>query len=156
MRNAAIASLLVVAILVGAGAGYFIGVDSVSSSTSQTSVATTCTIPDEGEVMMQVLNSTNGDPIGSAQVQAQFLAPECQPNPHTITTLSPMTTNSSGYVTLGGEVGEYILGVVGSGYSVGVAVGPGQIACLTIGIPSGETHVTYTGFMATSLCHFGL
>ena len=67
-----------------------------------------------------------------------------------------MMTNGAGYVTVGGEVGDYTLSVGGYEYSASANVGPGQIACITLGIPSGETHITCTGFMATSMCRFGL
>jgi hypothetical protein len=159
MRNGAVAALLAVAILAGAGAGYLVGSQLKGSGTSGTSssstVLTTCTIPDSGEVIMQVLNSTDGRPIVSTPVQVEFLEPVCPPNPYTVTTLSPMMTNGTGYVTIGGEVGDYTLSVSGYGYSASATVGPGQIVCITLGIPSGETHITYTGLMTSSMCHFG-
>ena len=64
-------------------------------------------------------------------------------------------TNGTGYVVIGGEVSDYTLSVSGYEYSASTTVGPGQIACITLGIPSGETHVTYTELVATSMCHFG-
>ena len=147
---------IVLAFLAGLGSStVFLRGGSTSGATSSSTVLTLCTIPDSGEVIMQVLNSTDGRPVVSALVQVEFLEPVCPPNPHTITTLSPTMTNGTGYVTIGGEVGEYTLSVGGYAYSVSAAVGPGQIACVTLGIPSGETHVTYTGFMATSMCRFG-
>jgi len=160
MRNQTVAviivAVIVLAFLAGLGSStVLLKGGSASGTTSSSTILTTCTIPDSGEVIMQVLNSTDGRPIASAPVQVEFLEPVCPPNPHTMTTLSPTTTNGTGYVAIGGEVGDYTLSISGYGYSASAAVGPGQIACITLGIPSGETHVTYTGLMASSMCHFG-
>ncbi len=161
MRNETAAIMMVVVIALAFLAGLssstiLLKGGSTSGVTSSSSILTICTIPDSGEVIMQVLNSTDGRPIVLAPVQVEFLEPVCPPNPHTVTTLSPTTTNGTGYVAIGGEVGEYTLSVSGYAYSATATVGPGQIACVTLGIPSGETHVTYTGLMALSVsCRFG-
>ena len=161
MRNQTVAIVMVIvmvmAFLAGLGSStVLLRGSSASGTTSSSTILTTCTIPDSGEVIMQVLNSTDGKPIASAPVQVEFLEPVCPPNPHTVTTLSPMMTNGTGYVTISGEVGDYTLSVSGYGYSASATVGPGQIACITLGIPSGETHVSYTGFEALSVsCRFG-
>jgi hypothetical protein len=146
---------LVLAFLAGLGSStVLLKSNGTSGSTSSSTILTICTIPDEGQVIMQVLNSTNGRPIPSAPVQAEFLAPECPPNPHTTVTLNTTLTNSTGYVAFGGEVGEWFLSVDGYAYSVSATTLPGQIACVTLGIPSGETHITYSGFLEPS-CRFG-
>ena len=161
MRNGTVAVVMVIvlvlAFLAGLGSSTVLLRGNSTSGSTSNSTFFTCTIPDSGEVIMQVLNSTDGRPIASAPVQVEFLEPVCPPNPHTVTTLSPSVTNGTGYVAVGGEVGDYTLSVSGYGYSASASatVGPGQIACITLGIPSGETHVTYTGLMATSMCHFG-
>jgi hypothetical protein len=150
------ATVIVLAFLAGLGSSTILLKGSgASQATSSSTILTTCTIPDSGEVIMQVLNSTDGRPIASAPVQVEFLEPVCPPNPHTMTTLSPMMTNGTGYVAIGGEVGDYTLSVSDYGYSASASVGPGQIACITLGIPGGETHVTYTGLMTSSMCRFG-
>ena len=147
---------LVLAFLAGLGSStILLRNNNTSGTTSIATISTVCTIPDSGEVIMQLLNSTSGRPIASAPVQVEFLEPLCPPNPHTVITLSPMMTNSTGYVAVGGEVGDYTFRVSSYEYSASATVGPGQIACITLGIPSGETHVTYSGFMATTMCHFG-
>ena len=161
MRNEAVAVIIVIfvvlAFLAGLGSStVLLRGGSTSGITSSSNISTICTIPDSGAVIMQVLNSTNGRPIVSAPVQVEFLEPECPPSPRTVTTLSQMMTNGTGYVAIGGEVGDYTLSVRGYAYSASATVGPGQIACVTLGIPSGETHVTYSGFMAASVsCRFG-
>jgi len=159
MKNETVAVVLVIilvmAFLAGLGSStVLLKANSTSGTTSSSTISTTCTIPDEGQVIMQVLNSTNGRPIPSAPVQAEFLAPECPPNPHTTVTLNTTLTNSTGYVTFGGEVGEWYLSVSGYVYSVTATTLPGQIACVTFGIPSGETHIMYSGFLEPS-CRFG-
>jgi len=160
MRNETVAvimvAVIVLAFLAGLGSStILLKGSSASEATSSSTILTMCTIPDSGEVIMQVLNSTDGKPIASAPIQVEFLEPVCPPNPHTVTTLSPFMTNGTGYVAVGGEVGDYTFGVSGYGYSASATVGPGQIACITLGIPSGETHVTYTGLMTSSMCRFG-
>jgi len=159
VKNETVAVVLVVALvlafLAGLGSSMFLlKGNRAPSSTSSSTVLTMCTIPDEGQVIMQVLNSTNGRPIPSAPVQADFLAPECPPNSYTTVTMNTTLTNSTGYVTFGGEVGEWSLRVDGSAYSVSVTTLPGQIACVTLGVPSGETHIVYSGFLEPS-CRFG-
>jgi hypothetical protein len=138
---------MVAAIMVVVGAMAFLaGLGSSSTLprvSSSTTISSTCTIYDEGWVIIQVLNSTNGRPIGSESVKAQFLAAECPPNPHTTFTLGPEMTNSTGYVTFGGEVGQYYIGT-GSSYPVVVSTFPGTFTCVTFSVPSGETLITYT------------
>jgi len=167
MRDEAVIALLLVLVIASAGAGYYVGSSRqtttatltetipMNSTASSSTISTTCTIPDDGEVIMQVLNSTNGKPIASAPVQIDFLEPVCPPNPHTITALSPTMTNGTGFVAIGGEVGDYTLSVGDYGYTTSATVGPGQVACITLGIPSGETHITYTGFETLGMCSFG-
>lgn len=141
-----VAALLVVAILAGAGAGYLVGVgvSGESTSTTSTGTSTTCIIEAEGEVLLQVLNDTSGKPIASIPVQAQFQAPPCPPNPHTTTTLNETFTNSTGFVTFGGEVGEYHLRINNYAYSVVVSTLPERTTCVTFSIPSGETIIKYS------------
>jgi hypothetical protein len=129
-------------------------VTTIIGTTSAPTILTICTIPADGELVMRVLNSTSGEPIVSAPVQAQFSTPGCTSGSHTTVTLNTPSTNSTGYVEFGGEVGEYFLSVDNYVYSVVVSTLPGRITCVTLGIPSGETHVTYSGFLESS-CRFG-
>jgi hypothetical protein len=128
---------------------------STIESTSSSAISTSCTILAEGQVIMQVVNSTTGNPIPSATVQAEFLPPECPPNPNTTSTSSPMVTNGTGFVTFGGEVGNWYLTVNGYGYPVEVSTLPERSTCVTFGLPSGDTSITYSGFLESG-CQFGL
>ena len=162
MKNEVIASLLVLTVLAGAGMGYLMGTDLSAShnggTTGPTSpnVSVTCTVPDEGELLLQVMNSTSGEPIASAPVQGQLVLPACSPSTYTAVELNTALTNATGFVVFGGELGEYHLYFPSFGnYFVDVSMNPGQTACVTLSIPSGETNITYSG-MPGSSCQFGL
>jgi hypothetical protein len=149
MKNESIAiimaAVIVLAFVAGLGSSTLVLRGSnTSATTASSSISTVCSIAAEGEVVLQILNSTTGEPIGSAPVQAQFLAPECPPNAHTTTTLNMTLTNSTGFVVLGGEVGQYYLGVDGYAYTVVVSALPERATCVTLSIPSGETHIAYS------------
>ncbi|MGD0319069.1 MAG: hypothetical protein ABSB56_05200 [Nitrososphaerales archaeon] len=149
MKNETVAAIMVtvtvLAFVAGLGSSTLILRGSnTSTTTTSSSISEVCSISAEGEVILQVLNSTSGKPIGSAPVHAQFLAPECPPNVDTTTTLSTTMTNSTGFITFGGEVGQYYLSVDGYTYSVVVSALPERVTCVTLGIPSGETNITYS------------
>jgi len=124
-----------------------------SSSTSSTSaVSTLCTIPDEGGLVLRILNSSTGQPISSVPVQVQNLYPECPPNPHTTENLGVMTTDANGTIITGG-LGEFYFGVNDSGYySVDAGIKLGGTTCVTLEIPSGEVHIWYSGLYASTAC----
>ena len=162
MREGAIAALLVLAMLAGAGAGYLVGASVPGSQsgknmpTTSMSTSATCTIPDEGQVLLQVMNGTSGKPIGSAPVMGQLLLLGCSPNTYTAADLDTAMTNATGFVSFEGELGEYHLYFPTLGnYFVDVSMNPGETACVTLTIPNGETDITYSGHPGSS-CQPGL
>jgi len=66
-----------------------------------------------------------------------------------------MATNGTGFVVFGGEVGDWYLTVNGYGYPVEVSTLPERNTCVTFGLPSGNTSITYSGTFESS-CQFGL
>jgi hypothetical protein len=127
---------------------------SVQTETSNSGVSTTCVINAEGELIVKVLNSSNGEPIGSVPFQVEYLYPYCPPNPHTIQDLGTMKTNASGIILLGG-LGEYYLAINDFGYrfgtySVNASIGAETTTCVTIGIPSGDLSISYSQPFQTS------
>jgi len=151
MRNESVVALVVVAILAGAVAGYVVGANvsesetSKSTSTTSTSTQTTCIIPAEGEVLLQVLNSTSGKPILSVPVQGQLTPIPCGSNSQTTIPLNTTLTNGTGYAEFGPELGEYHLTLHALGnYFVDASTLPERTTCVTLGIPSGETVIEYS------------
>jgi len=138
------AVVIVLAFVAGLGSSPFLLRGGKASMASGSSASTTCVISAEGEVVLQVLNSTSGRPVASASVQAQFLALACPPNPHTTTTLNATVTNSTGFVVFGGVVGQYSLSVDGYAYPLVVSALPERTTCVTLSLPSGETHIAYS------------
>ena len=120
MRNEAIASLLVIAILAGAGAGYFIGVNIATNSASSSNVPTTfCTVsgPTDGVVIRIVEGGLSGPtvPVVGADVSGEA-AGYCNDALQT-QALQQEVTNSSGWATLlDGGFGVYNLNI---SYEVG-------------------------------------
>ena len=147
MKNETVAAIIfaviVLAFVAGLGSSTLLRGSSTSTATSS-SISTECMILAEDEVVLQVLNSSSGKPIGAVPVHAQVVAPECTPNAYTTTTLSATMTNSTGFVTFGSELGQYNLSVDGYAYSVIASVLPERVTCVTLGIPSGETNITYS------------
>ena len=153
MRNETVAVIMVIvmvlAFLVGLGSSTILVKNGSASGTTSTS--TSCMIPDEGQVLLQVTNSTSGKPIARAPVYAQFVSQGCSPNTFTTVNLNTTLTNATGFVTFSGEVGEYHLNLHTFGnYFVDVLTNPGETACVTLGIPSGETSIAYSGFPESS------
>jgi len=147
MRNGVVASLLVAALLAGAGAGYLVGQSvSVNRPFSTTSSASTnCEIPAEGEVILQVLNSTSGKPISSAPIQGQIVPVPCGSTPQATITLNTTLTNDTGFAVFGDELGEYHLTLYSYGnYFVDASTLPERTTCVSLSIPSGETVITYS------------
>jgi hypothetical protein len=155
MRNGLVASLLVVAILAGAGAGYLVGVSSVANSTSQNSVATTsCTVagPTIGAVI-RVIESSG--PVAGARVSGE--ADGYCNNALQTQTLQSAVTNSSGWVSLmDGGFGVYNLLV---SFEVG---NPPLTQNYHLSISMQPTAVTYvvfdtvTGNVTTHICYYNL
>jgi hypothetical protein len=153
MRNETVAVIMVIVIVSAflAGLGSSAILSKNGSATGTTTTSTTCVIPDEGQVLLQVMNSTSGRPIADAPVYAQFLSQGCSPNTYTVVDLSTTLTNATGFVTFSGEVGEFHLNLHTFGnYFVDVSTNPGETACVTLGIPNGTTNIAYSGFLESS------
>lgn len=155
MRNEVITTLLVVAILAGAGAGYFIGVNSVTGSTSKTALCcgttTYCTIlgPTIG-VVIRVMEGTS--PVAGARVNGEADG-YCNSALQT-QTLQPTTTNSSGWASLlDGGFGVYNLNIsydVGNpplteNYHLSLSMQPIAVTYVVFNTASGNvtTHLCY-------------
>src|SRR5713101_2240360 len=111
-------------------------------------VSTICTINAEGTLRITIVNSTSDSPIGSVPIQVSYLAPTCPPNPYTTSNLGTFRTNASGIIIVGGEVGEYYLQVDYRGtYSFNASTGPGEVTCLFLYLPSGQSRETHSGFL---------
>ena len=122
-----------------------------SSATTSSGLSTSCMIPDEGDLVMKVVNSSTGTPIGAVPVQVENLYPECPPNPHTIQDIGTMDTNGSGILLLGGLGEDYLNVTYGrQSYSVNASIGPESTTCVTLGIPSGDLSVSYSRPFQTS------
>ena len=156
MKNGTIATLLVIAILAGAGVGYFVGATSVTSSTSKTSVTTTsCT----------VLGPTNGVVIRVVGGPSYFIAGAtvsgeadgyCNSVLQT-QVLQPTETNSSGLASLiEGGFGTYNLNI---SY---VVDNPPVTENYHISVPMQPLTTTYvlfdtsTGNVTTHYCEYNL
>jgi hypothetical protein len=141
-------AVVLLAFVAGLGSSTLLQRGSNTSTTSTTvtssSILTECTILAEGDVILHVLNSTSGKPIGAVPVHAQFLAPVCNQNAPTITTMNTTMTNSTGFVTFGGVPGQYYLSVDNYYPSVVVSALPERTTCVTLSIPTGETRITYS------------
>jgi hypothetical protein len=156
MKNETLAVVFVVVLVLAFLAGLdsstvLLKRNSVSGFTTSSTTSTICSIPDEGQVLLQVLNGTSGKPIASAPVYAQFVSQGCSPNAYTAVDLNTTLTNATGFATFSGEVGEYHLNLQTFGnYFVDVSTNPGEITCVTLSIPSGETYIGYSGFLESS------
>jgi hypothetical protein len=111
---------------------------------TSSSVSATCIIPDESELIVRVLNSSNGEPIGALPIQVENLYPICPPNPHTIENLGTMNTNASGIIMLSGLGEDYLTINYFGRFSVNASLGPEGITCVMLGIPSGDVDISYS------------
>ncbi len=153
MRNEVIAItmvfVVVLAFLAGLVSSTLLLQRNGTSTTSSSSVPTLCTVAAEGQLILQVLNSTNGKPVAFAPVYGQFIS-GCSYIP---INLNGTSTNATGFVTFGGEVGEYHLNLHTLGnYFVYASTNPGETTCVTLSIPSRETHITYGGLLLPDGC----
>ncbi len=141
--------LVVTAFLAGLGASTLILRGNGTSATNSTGDGTLCTVAAEGQLILQVLNSTNGKPVAFAPIYGQFVS-GCS---YTPINLNGTTTNATGFVKFGGEVGEYHLNLHTLGnYFVDASTNPGETTCVTLSIPSRETHITYGGLLLPDGC----
>ena len=163
MRNEVISVLLIAAIIAGAGVGYFVGVNSVTSVTSskgQTSVTTTsCTVsgPTNGVVIRVVEGGLYGPtiPIVGALVNGEADG-YCNDALQTLT-LQSAATNSSGWASLLDEgFGVYNLNI---SYEVG---NPQLTENYHLSVPMQPLTTTYvvfnttTGNVTTHYCEYNL
>ncbi len=135
-RRVAIA-VVVVAVLIGSG----IDLTIARTVTSSSSTSTFCTIPDDGELLMNVLNSTSGEPAGSLPVEVENYYPNC---------ISPSfrtaSTNSSGMLLISGISDDYILTVSyhSLNFTASTYIGPGTLTCVTFAVPSGDLEISHS------------
>jgi hypothetical protein len=159
MRNGLAAALLLVAILAGAGAGYFFGASGISGGSKPSTPnqpQTICQITGEAiGVALHVVASNYSDsstvPVAGAAVTGEgvlYCGGERQVNP-----FGSVSTNSTGWVDLfhdGG--GVYYLNVTYPGsvlsYSLSVPVPPVTATYVTFNIS--------TGNMTTHFCEYDL
>ncbi len=163
MKNAVLGAVMLAVIAFAFVTGFVAGTfspknNTVTIFTSQTastvttnSVSTSCVILAEGNLILTVLNSSSGKPIGSVPITIAHLAPDCPPNPHTTSSLGTMNTNGSGIITICCDVGEYYLKVnYLGGYSVNASIGPERATCITLRLPSGELSIIYSQTFQTN------
>ena len=170
MRNDVIASLLVVAILAGAGAGYFAGSSNrqtttttvVSASTlTSTSVETISTDPcvimgQPAGMFLKIASDNGGAPIAGAQVIAIHKQADDYCNGVLFRgnfTMISFTTNgtTSWYSLDSTNDGSYSVVVAYSGhlYNLSAQMHPVSVTCAALFITSGRTNVTSTEFRTT-------
>ena len=156
MRKEALGTIVIALIAIAFVAGYEVSSSKTaktitvtgghSSSTSYTSGsnATTCYFTAWGTVNLKVLNSSNGQPLGSLPVHVEYFPPPCPPTPHTTQDQGIMDTNASGLISVGG-LGEYYFSFPTFGdYSVNASIQPERVACVTLSLPSQELQVNYS------------
>jgi DNA-binding beta-propeller fold protein YncE len=104
---------------------------------------------------MKVLNSSNGEPIGSLPVQAEALQPACSSGPSVKEDLGTIDTNASGFLSLGGPYDwSYLAVSVGlRSYSVNASISAGALTCVTLGLPSGDLNITQACNLADYFGH---
>ena len=103
-----------------------------------------CTFTAEGFLLMRVVNSTNGQPVGSLGVQVQALQPACASSPAVRETLGTIDANASGFLSVSGPYDwAYFAASVGPrSYSVNASMSAGALTCVTLTLPSGNLDIT--------------
>jgi len=119
-------------------------VSSSSTSSNASGISTTCELTAAGSIVLKVLNSSSGSPIGSLPVHVEYLQEPCPPNPHTTENLGIQDTNGSGIISAGG-LGEYFFRFPTYGsYSVNASIAPERVACVTVRVPSQQLEINYS------------
>ena len=150
MRKGAVAALVVVTILIVAGAAYLAGTlaSHPGTATTQTTKLGTgsiaCTVTGEGFLLLKVLNSSNDRPIGSLPIQIEAQYPACATNPPHIDDLGPFDTNASGFLPLSGPFNWFYLtaNYDDGSYSANATVSAGAVTCVTLAMPTGSENIT--------------
>jgi hypothetical protein len=164
MRNGIVASLLVVALLAGAGSGYLIGVNGAPITSTKSSSATTqtsCTI--SGETIGVALRVVEMDysshslvPVADAAISGGYVF-YCLAF-RQVTPLTPTTTNSSGQVDVfQGGAGIYYLNVTDPQtnyvFHLSVPTRPVTATYVTLDIASGNVTTRFCAYNYN--CSFG-
>ena len=172
MRSAVVASLIVVVIIVSAGAGYLAGSSIRTTATAtatsfETTTATTtevvtsytstyCTISGPpGGISVRFLNSSTMAPIAGVYVVAVNRPFYCSgystfaPFPAGPQTVTIFTTSATEWYPLSSDSNAaYSIAAFyeGHSYNFTADLRPVSLTCATLYIPSGETNVTITTF----------
>jgi hypothetical protein len=170
MKNGVVASLLVVAILVGAGAGYFAGSSirptaTTTTTSFQTTTATTtevvtsytstyCSISGQpGGISVRFLNSSTKLPVAGVYVVAVNRPFYCSGGialtPAGPQTVAIFTTNETEWYPLSSDSdAAYSIAAfyAGHSYNFTASLRPVSFTCATLYLPSGQTNVTITEF----------
>jgi hypothetical protein len=168
MRSGAVASLAIIAVLIGTGGGYFAGsttrttitatITSIETKTATatevvTSYASTyCSISGQlGGISVRFLNSSTMEPIAGVYVVAVNKPFSCgggaTPFPATPRTVATFTTNGTEWYPLSSESNAaYSIAAFFAGHSFNFTANlrPVSLTCATLLIPSGQTNVTIT------------
>jgi hypothetical protein len=143
-------AIIVAAIIIAATIFVTIGAattvtKTVSEPPTSSSVGTgSCTFSAEGFLLMRVLNSTNGQPVGSLAAQTQALQPACASYPAVKENLGAIDTNASGFLSVSGPYNwTYFAVNVGlRSYSVNASMNAGALTCVTLTLPFGDQNIT--------------
>jgi hypothetical protein len=158
MKNEVIASLLVVAVIAGAGAGYFIGntqgTAMVSTKTVTASIQTTgteitqtstdCTISAEGTGFFVTVETDSGLPVAGAQVSGSRIT-EYGSGSMCEQSIGSQFTNSSGTVLITNNMGSYNALTVqyqGKNYAINGPIVPMETTYILLKVPSGNYSIS--------------
>jgi len=171
MRSEVVASLIVVALLAGAGVGYFAwsgsrttvtatttSAETTTATTTEvvTSLVTYCSISGQpGGISVRFLNSSTMAPIAGVYVFAVNRPFYCSgfstvaPFPAGPQTVTSFTTSGSEWYPLSSDSNAaYSIAAFYAGHSYNFTANlrPVSLTCATLYIPSGQTNVTITTF----------
>jgi hypothetical protein len=139
MRNGTIASLLVVAILAGAGGGYLFGVNASGNQSSRGPTTTSCVQTGiHGSLYVRVVSDSADNPISGANVTVTILD-YCN-SEHPV----PLgDTNGTGYTPSPADwTGPLLVNVTNGGVNyVFLTETSGAVSLATLSLPSGFTVV---------------
>lgn len=153
MRDAAIAVLLVIALLAGAGAGFLVGTNSPSKQTNRVTTTVSCMQTGiHGSLFVRVVSDITDNPISGANVTVTILD-YCN-SEHSV----PLgLTNDTGYTATSADwTGVLMVHVTDAGTGrVFLTATSGAVSLATVSFPSGITVVKpiacYGGFPAACI-----